>query len=362
MYHYVFLALILLVIPFGTKLSAKIINQRNYEKVGYWFCIFILMSLGAFRAETVGNDTQEYIRIFGEIAQNPSAETRYEIGYVYLNYIISLFSSNSQYVFIITSGFVFFSFGRFIWKYSKSPWLSIFIFFTYGFFTFSITAVRQSLAIGILLFSYDYILQGKKLKFVLTVLTATMFHATAVFFILSYFCRVVKPTMKTIILFFVIGIFCSYLFSTLLDIAFGLFTMYEHYDGGEYFGETRLASILYVIISLFILLFSYYVLTCKKVRGQLSEWHVKNSNCMLVLVLFAVTIYIISLKLNILDRIAIYYNAFSIILLPNAIFWLNKTNKIIVTLSVILFFLTYSAVIIIFRPEWGTIYPYSFCW
>lgn len=83
---------------------------------------------------------------------------------------------------------------------------------------------------------------------------------------------------------------------------------------------------------------------------------------MLILVLFAVTIYIVSLKLNILDRIAIYYNVFSIILLPNAIYWLNKGNRMLFYSLVILLFFAYSAVIITFRPEWGTIYPYSFCW
>ncbi len=362
MYHYTLLASILLITPLCVKLLTEIARLPIKEKVGYWFCVIILMFLGAFRAESIGNDTHEYLRIFQEIAQDPTIETRYEIGYIYLNYLVSLFSSNPQSILIVTSCIILFSFGRFIWKYSKLPWLSLFIFFTYGFFTFSITAVRQSLAIAILLFSYDYILQGKKLKFILAVLIATTFHTTAIFFVFGYLCRMIKPKMRTILLFIGIGIVCVSFFSTLLGFAFRLFAMYQHYNKGIYFGDTRLASVLYVIISSLIIFFSYNILTQKKVVCKLTGWQLKNNNNLLSLVLFAVMIYIISLKLNILDRIAIYYNVFSIILLPNAVYWLRKQNKILITLLIIVSFFTYYAVIITFRPEWGSIYPYSFCW
>lgn len=362
MYHYILLSSFLLITPFFVRILSKNINREKHEKVGYWLCVITLMSLSAFRAETIGNDTLEYLRIFQETAQYGTMETRYEIGYIYLNYIVSFISSNPQSILVVTSVFVFFSFGRFIWKYSNAPWLSLFLFFTYGFFTFSVTAVRQSMALALLLFSYDYILQGKKMKFALIVLIATTFHTTAVFFIFGYLCRMFRPTMKTIILFFGIGIACSYLFSTLLEFAFGLFTIYEHYDKGIYFGDTRFASILYVIISSLILFFSYYILVKKSVIKQLSDWQLKSNNYMVILVLFAVAFYIISLKLNILDRIAIYYNVFSIILLPNAISKLYKEPRMIVSSLIILLFFSYSAVIMTLRPEWGAIFPYSFCW
>lgn len=362
MHHYVLLAFFLLATPFCSRMLAEIYNQKVYEKIGYWICVTLLMFLGAFRAEVIGNDTHEYLRLFQEITQNAMMETRYEIGYMYLNYVVSLVNSNPQSILIVTSVIIFFSFGRFIWKYSQSPWLSLFLFFSYGFFVFSITAVRQSLAIAVLLFSYDYILQGKKLKFILTVLIATTFHTTAVFFLIAYVCRMFKPTLRTIILFFGIGIVCSYLFSTLLGFAFQIFTIYEGYDQGVYFGETRLASILYVVISSLVLFFCYFILNQKKVICQLSDWQIKNNSNMLILVLFAIVFYIISLKLNLLDRIAIYCNIFSLILLPNAICWLYKEKRMAATSLVIMLFFLYSAVILILRPEWGTIYPYSFCW
>ena len=128
MLHYLSLSSFLLILPFCTTLWAEITNQKNYEKTGYWLCVLVLMCLGAFRAETIGNDTHEYLRIFQEIAQDPFRETRYEAGYVFLNYIVSLFSSDPQSILVVTSCITLFSFGRFIWKYSRSPWLSLFIF------------------------------------------------------------------------------------------------------------------------------------------------------------------------------------------------------------------------------------------
>lgn len=358
MLHYSLIASFLLIVP----VFSNILKSHKAEKVGFGLCVGVLMFLAAFRASSVGNDTEEYLRIFEETISSGIYESRYEIGYLWLNKLLGYISHDSQIVLIVSSIFIFYSFGRFIWKYSEMPWLSLFLFFTYGFFSSSLNIMRQSLAMAILLFSYDFLLQGKNLKFVLSVLFASLFHTTAFLFISSYICRKLHITVKLVIIFVGISILFSYLFSVLLDSLFGVLAMYEHYKDGKYSGGTRLASILYIIISSFIFIFSYCILKQKKLQMKFSDSQFLCNNCMLITVLIAVACYIVSIKLNLLDRVAIYFNMISIVLLPNIIYSLTNRNRMLLISCTILFFFIYSAIIVTYRPEWNSLYPYSFCW
>lgn len=338
-------------------------RDHNSRKIGFWLCFALFAFLSGFRAPYIGNDTEEYLRIFREVNSGlyDNSESRYEIGYLWLNQILGNFSDNSQIIFIATSLFIYYSFGRFILKYSKFPWLSLFLFLTYGFFSFSITVVRQSIAIAILLFSYDYILKNKFIKFLGLVILATLFHSTAVFFIFSYLCNKIKINSKTILIFILIVASAYALFNVLLNQMFSLFPIYEHYDGGKYFGETRLASVLYVFISSIIFIFSYLIINTNENKQKLSSNKLTQFNSEAFMIMMAIGVYVLSMKLNILDRIAIYYNIFSIVLLPNAINLLNKNMKGLLTFVTILLFFAYSTTLLILRPGWNSVFPYSFC-
>ncbi len=327
-----------------------------------WICMGVFWIMSGLRADTVGNDTQEYIRIF-EIIGNGNYDyddSRYEKGYLILNQILNFVSHNTSFLFFVCGGFIYYSIGRFIIRYSTMPALSVLLFLTYGFFSFSMTAIRQSIAIGILLFSFDYIINRKLVKFLLLVVCASFFHITSVLFSLAYVAPKLKTNTKTIIIVCCSSLVGYIIFDSLLGEMLSLFTMYEHYSGGKYFGETRLASIFYVAISSIILLFSYVIITRNRKliphNGLFSERYLFTE---IVIVLIAVALYILSLKLNILDRIAIYYNIFSIILLPNAVKILKTDLRGIVSAIVILCFFVYSSILLLMRPEWNSVFPYK---
>ena len=87
------------------------------------FLLFYVFA--AFRSLEVGNDTQEYYRIFRLISNQQSLTTaltvsRYEVGYIIYNYVISRVTSNFQWILAINSGVYI---GASIWfvnKYSTS--------------------------------------------------------------------------------------------------------------------------------------------------------------------------------------------------------------------------------------------------
>lgn len=354
MIHYTILIFIVII------LSAFSFVGKRSRLICFWICICLLMFLHGFRAATVGNDTIEYIRIFNEVKNGSDfSMSRYELGYLWFNKILSYISSNPQIVFISSGIFIYYSVGRFILKYSNYPWLSIILFLSYSFFTFFMGTIRQAIAISILLYSFKYLLNGNLCKFLIIVILASFFHITAVFFSFAYLSRYIKPSLKNyslIALFAIIGLLS---FNLILSKLFSIFSMYEHYDGGKYFGETRIASILYVVISFSILIISGNII--KKRISSFTHAYQFEIRCEIVMVLFAVILFLISTKLNILDRIAIYYNLFTILLLPNAIRSLTYKKRMVSTAIITLFFYAYTVTILVIRPEWTSIFPYTFC-
>lgn len=338
------------------------VSFKVNSNVELWIYIIILAILSAFRGPEVGNDTHEYIRIF-DICQQPFflETTRYEHGFVWLNKILRSFTDNHQFLFIVYSLFVYFSIGRFISKYSRNKWLSAFMLLAYGFFSFSFTALRQGIALGILLFSFDYIISGKKVKFIILMFIASLFHSTSFLFIFAYLARYIKPSIKLFITFGLIGLAAISIFSLLFNFMINLFPMYQNYEKSSYVGDAGTANLLYIIISSIILLFSFFVLYKKDRASMVASANSKIDNIVMILVMFAIVLYILSMKANILDRIGLYYNIYSIILLPNAINALNINNRLYIQPLTILFFYLYTMSILFLRPNWNSVFPYYFC-
>lgn len=338
------------------------VSCKVKSKIELWIYIIILMIMSAFRGPEVGNDTHEYIRIFEASQQQFFMETsRYEHGFIWINKYLRSYTDNPQILFIVYSVFLYFSIGRFISKYSRNKWLSVFMLLAYGFFSFTFTAVRQGIALGILLFSFDYIISGKKFKFLILILLASLFHTTSLLFVFAYLAKYIKPSVRVFAISGLVGLGSVFIFSVLLNFIFRFFTMYQHYAESSYIGEAGLANIFFILISSSILIFSYRVLYKRNGKSITSSANIKIDNTAMILVMFAVVFYILSMKANILDRIGLYYNIYSIILLPNAIKALNINSRTLIQPLTIIFFYLYTITILLLRPGWNSVFPYSFC-
>lgn len=75
---------------------------------------------------------------------------------------------------------------RVILKYSSKPWLSYLTWNCFGFYIFGFSAIKQALAMGILMWAYSAILEEKKGKYVLYVILAGCVHAPALIFLPAY--------------------------------------------------------------------------------------------------------------------------------------------------------------------------------
>lgn len=361
-------------------LSTGVIFGRNTKKrvkrnsyLILTFGVFIFLS--ALRSSNVGNDTSAYIRLFNDIAITGDVSRyswRYETGYLYLNKLLSLLSSNSQIIIIVTSIIIMCGFARFIYKYSNNLWLSVYLFFTLGYFGMSMNTIRLNIAIAIVLFSYDFLREKRLIKFIITVFLASLFHRTAIIFLLAWFITKLKINYKTTTI-VIIGSLTLYIaFPTILRVALSLFPTYQYYIGSAYLdGSTRIASVMNFLVGISIVVFGMLTRYHKKtINGQSysnvssnETVEINDGQFMLLLLLAGVSITFISFNFNLLDRVADYFLVFSIVLLPNALNSIRDKNlRSLLSFIIVVLFFVYSTTIQIIRPEWNIIYPYQFFW
>lgn len=186
------------------------IKDKKFFTIAISFQMFLIMAL---RDVTIGADLGNYADGFQYISTLGFAELisklrfirtadliyrySYESGYVVLNWFVAKLGFSFHGFLVILAAFNMISFGTFIYRYSKIPWLSFVLLSGLNMYEYAFGILRQSLAVSIVLWSVPYILEKKRVKTCLTILLAFMFHRTSVLFLpLLFF--VEKPLTKKV--------------------------------------------------------------------------------------------------------------------------------------------------------------------
>jgi hypothetical protein len=158
------------------------------KKLLYYIAFICLTFQVGFRWET-GTDWFTYSLQFNDaILPHQIKEDLflgYEIGYIYFVYVIRLFTDNYTFFLVTHALIYYFLVFKSIKFLSPYPIISLFIFYssTMGL----MGSNRQLIALAICLYSLKFILEKKRLKFLLCVLVAFFFHASALIFLVYYF-------------------------------------------------------------------------------------------------------------------------------------------------------------------------------
>lgn len=126
-----------------------------------------------------GSDWSGYINYFNTVSWDNNT---YEFGYKLLNLFVKNTVNDYFFVQFLATFFFAFSVFRFYYKYNNQYlFLSIFLVLSLYFSELFMAQVRQSIAIGVLLFGTDFLLDRKWIKYCICVFIACLFHKTAVF-------------------------------------------------------------------------------------------------------------------------------------------------------------------------------------
>lgn len=344
-------------------------GSSNRKKKIYLILVFIkLFIISAFRSGNIGNDTKAYIDLFQRwgIAESiTSINTRFEIGFVLLNRIVYFFSSNSQAIIIVTSFITLYLFLRFIYKESSLVWLSVYLFITLRYFYGTMNIVRLTLAMGVIFVSYKFLKERKVIPFALLVIFASLFHSTAIIFLIAYPITGIEFNRRNLLFLSLAGLIGFIAFNPILEMAFRLFPQYRHYLTSSFFEGQVLANYIQFFIDLTILVFGLIVVSRNK-RYLANSENIKEKNeinILLHLMTLGTIFSFIAIRASLLDRVSSYFSVFCIIFVPKVITMVrNKHERLIYIYLIMAFALLYHTVIFIYRPGWNDVFPYEFFW
>lgn len=357
---YILQLLLIIFCGFFIKPSKSIRRKKFF----LFFVFIILGSAACLRNYTVGYDTKQYVTAFNKassLSLSSFSYLRYEYGFTFLLWLLNKMSSNWQILLIITSLFINFSVVKFVKKNSDNPLFSILMFTLMNFYFFYTSAMRQAIAIAILLLGYENLKNNKNLKFTIYILIAMLFHQSALLAFLFIFVKKIKYNKLFVfflLLFYIVGfIFGKNIFMFITNFS----TRLLDYSDSKFFVENYFGALLQFLVN-FIAFIVGYILMLKNSIKTLYDKDDYN-NTFIGLLALANLFLLLTIKVGIFNRFSPYFSIFVIIWLPNMIMKIkNSKDRLFISIICFSVLLLYWLIVSIYRPEWYGMIPYSFFW
>jgi hypothetical protein len=354
MFYYILIGIVIICSPLYKDWNISLVSkyeQTENQRYSYFYVIsLVLMAISGLRSNAVGIDTIMYEELFNYskllTLKEDLASTIMEHGYVIFEHIIGSVFGNYQWFLIIIAIITIIPVTIIIYKYSAKPWMSYFLFITFAYFPFFMTAIRQSIAIGITLIAFLFVKKKKLILFLLSIGLASTFHITSIIFLPVYWIDKFKLNQKNITgaVMCIIG---GFVFKQ------PLFQFLNKYARQSYGNLEAGGQRMYIFMLLSIILGCIYY-------KNLKEQNENNKTFFYMIIVSAVIWPIMSVN-PALARLYYYYSIYSIIYIPNLIVSIkDKGVKLIVTGGYLLVGGYYLIMQVILSSN--NYYPYYFFW
>ncbi len=242
-------------------------------------------------------------------------------GFIILMYLVKKYISHDYNVwFFILSVFNAVSIAKLYYKYSCNFVMSAFLFIASGSFTWMMNGMRQFLAVTLILFFFDYVVERKTIKFLIIVAIAITIHGTALLWIPIYFIVHFKPwsikiwicVLLTLLVFFSITQFTDWMDSTVEGTEYSgagyALTHYTNEDGTVDNGVNFIRVIIAAVPPAIALWRRKYV----------EEKATPLINICINLSVASVGVYLLGVVTSgiLVGRVPIYFNLLNFVLLP----------------------------------------------
>lgn len=356
--HYsAFAALVLVAALFGGHHQQR--SQKPKAALVLSFLMFV--AFASLRATTVGNDTIRYDRFFEEIAQTDSftealTVSRYEQGYVAVNYVISRFTDNFNILLLVVAVFSFGSVALFIQRYARSTSLAVLLAFGMSVFYDVMLAIRQGIAVAIFLLAFSAVVDRKPLRYLVLIVLAAQFHSSAFVLLVVYFIPSLKVNtfgdgLKWGAL---VGFIMLSLNGLLSEVA-NVSAYYGQYLSSEYAeGGARMATVMAVAVRLILVALAA---TCGWSAAMAAD-DTEVTHNLLTLVVVDVAIVVVSLGFNLLDRFEMYFTLPFVVGLTNVVARNTGERSAYVPVPMVVTAFARMTVLLLYRPGWYTLFPY----
>lgn len=335
-------------IPCYALLFQYVVNSERKRNLFLCFIVGLqLLVTAAFRDVSVGGDLENYIPAYEHISKSSWDKllfVPFETGYVFLNKILSLITSEVRLLLILISGFIVFGYIRSIYRNSTMPWLSLFLFIAMGFFTESLSMLRQAIAMVIILSGLKYVEERHFGKYLWIVILAMTFHLTAVVAILLYpFSRLKLNLRNFVLLMTGCGLFMLTIGRSILNYFIsGFYSLYSSkIESGSGF------SMLLLLLAI-------------AVGGMLLNSSNRSPKVYTSMIALACCMQLFALQFALFARIVMYFSMALIIYVPDTLSRIqNKEMRMMMILLVCVLAAMYFIFLILERNAAG-IMPYQF--
>lgn len=186
--------------------------KDNKSKKAYlkFLMIFLFLTI-ALRNKICFLDTYGYVKDYDALASLSFNQLLFfwnkDISFWYFTKLISMVSNGSYMVWFSVLAFCYvFPLYNLLNKYSKDFQISLILFCCLGFALFSMTGLRQTLAMSCTMSALYFLLNEKVRNFFIFVFLAALFHKTAIVFILLYPLSKFPLTKKYSLLYIIVAV------------------------------------------------------------------------------------------------------------------------------------------------------------
>lgn len=344
--------------------------KESSKKVYLFWALLPLAAMTMFHSENIGNDTRAYTGLFEAVKEMTLkmalSNGRFEKGYMLFTYVLTRLFSSRQCVLIAEGAIVYLSLSRWLNKWCKAPGLFVCLIVEMLEIDGWMSAARQSLAVAVLLFAYDALVEKKLLRFFILVILAAQFHAVAYVFLLAWpmlwwvdeYRRnslEKKWQFEKLMAVCVVGI--ALLTWPMINLLLKIFPKYQYYMSGVYMdGQARLAIILKIIILGLMLIVPLWVSGIGNRSNQ--------NTCDLALYRMSIANIVLLVAANqatILTRISDVFLIYAIMYSSEHVSRLQYgKNRKLLTAAILILFALYGVIATIYRtPSWQTTYPFE---
>lgn len=319
--------IILFVVILGTK-AVDFLHVKEYTKkaIKLYVPMILFILTAGLRSYMVGNDTLNYGNIFLNIDSFFDCfKSLNMVGFNLYCFVIGKLFKNYIFFNLCNSAVICFSLANFLKKHSDDYVSSYICFMGFGIFFNIMNQTREMLAVAILLWGFECVLEKKYKRFILIALAALSFHNVTIVLIAVYSILIFSKRMSPAKAIFLSV--CSMGMVIFLEAGIDLFVeMFPYYEVylnewvGLYTSNVSIARQLN-IAAMFLLEIAGVWLILKRDNFHLVIRDNRKQPdifllCLLVLNSYEIVFQILAMKMVILIRVEMLFSIFLPLLIP----------------------------------------------
>lgn len=340
----------------GEGIDEEKLNRNRLQKV-FWMGM-LLFIFAALRDTSVGIDVPGYANNYVFVGRYDFKELmilkqgRDPVFSIFCK-VLTYISDSPHFMLAVVGAIVAFSFSYYVYHQKGDVLLSFILFVTFRLYAFTLTGLRQAIALSLCWIAFVMMQKGKNISFFLLTILASMFHASAIVYIIAWF---FYKFSKPIVSFVVCAVIATADLISSHSLIFTLSSLMTEDRFGDYANAGNITEYtaggtfyLYVIFFAFII----FVMCLSKKDNNDSTRKMFNIVCV------AMMVYISCQSLPVFFRISYYFILPFYTLIPKSIDTVFKKKEAFLVRAFIIIML--SAQYIILTPGAG-ITDYQFFW